>query len=102
MVALRRRTAVSQFANEAVRFVSTNVDGRSDSAAGPYDADMDSTNRAMAFLNRLTRRLQERGQGMVEYAMILVMVALVVLIALQILGRTTNNVYSNIANGLNQ
>jgi pilus assembly protein Flp/PilA len=63
---------------------------------------MDSTNLATAIRNRIARRLQERGQGMIEYAMILVMVALVVLLALQVLGRTTNGVYSNIANGLNQ
>jgi pilus assembly protein Flp/PilA len=63
---------------------------------------MDSTNLVTAIRTRIVRRLQERGQGMIEYAMILVMVALVVLLALQVLGRTTNNVYSNIANGLNQ
>jgi len=50
---------------------------------------------------RRTRR-GERGQGMVEYAFILILVAIVVLVALQVLGHTTNNLYSNIANGLNQ
>ena len=63
---------------------------------------MDSTRLLTTVRNRVARRLEESGQGMVEYAMILVMVALVVLIALQVLGRTTNGVYSNIANGLNQ
>ncbi len=47
-------------------------------------------------------REDERGQGMVEYAFILILVAIVVLVALQVLGNTTQNLYSNISNGLNQ
>jgi pilus assembly protein Flp/PilA len=46
-------------------------------------------------------REEERGQGMVEYAFILILVAIVVLVALQVLGHTTENLYSNISNGLN-
>jgi pilus assembly protein Flp/PilA len=46
-------------------------------------------------------RQDEKGQGMVEYAFILVLIAIVVLIALQVLGHTTQNLYSNISNGLN-
>ena len=42
----------------------------------------------------------EEGQGMVEYAFILVLIAVVVIIALQVLGHTTQNLYSNISNGL--
>jgi pilus assembly protein Flp/PilA len=56
--------------------------------------------------SRLRRALQriwrdEDGQGLVEYAFILVLIAMAVLIALQVLGKATNNLYSNIANGLN-
>ena len=40
---------------------------------------------------------EEDGQGMVEYAFILVMVVLVVLITLILLGNQTRNLYSNIA-----
>lgn len=42
----------------------------------------------------------ERGQGMVEYALILVLVAIVVIVVLSTLGHTVNNVYSNINTGL--
>ena len=46
------------------------------------------------------RHRRQRGQGMVEYAFILMLVAIVILIALQVLGGTTNHLYSNISNGL--
>jgi Flp pilus assembly pilin Flp len=38
----------------------------------------------------------QAGQGMVEYALIVVLVAIGALIALQVLGHATNNLYSNI------
>lgn len=37
-----------------------------------------------------------RGQGLVEYALILVMVALVVLVVMYILGPTIGKVFSNV------
>ncbi|HEY3312767.1 MAG TPA: pilus assembly protein [Anaerolineales bacterium] len=40
--------------------------------------------------------LQERGQGMVEYALILVFVALVVIAVLTITGPIVGNTYSTI------
>ncbi|HET9050308.1 MAG TPA: Flp family type IVb pilin [Candidatus Dormibacteraeota bacterium] len=42
----------------------------------------------------------ERGQGMVEYAFILMLVALVLIISVQVLGHTTSNMFSNVANSL--
>lgn len=47
-------------------------------------------------------RFQERedGQGMVEYALILVLVSIVVIVILSTLGKTVNNVFSNVSNGL--
>jgi pilus assembly protein Flp/PilA len=42
----------------------------------------------------------ERGQGMVEYALILILIALVVIVITRFLGAQVNNVYSNISNGL--
>ncbi len=48
---------------------------------------------------RCTRR-SERGQGMVEYAFILLLVAMVVLISVVVLGARTSNLYSNISSGL--
>ena len=48
---------------------------------------------------RVARRGQ-RGQGMVEYAFILVLVAMVVLVSVVVLGKQTSNLYSNISSGL--
>lgn len=42
----------------------------------------------------------EDGQGMVEYALILVLIALVVIVVLQVVGKQVNNVFSNVSNGL--
>jgi pilus assembly protein Flp/PilA len=42
----------------------------------------------------------ERGQGLVEYALILVLIALVVIVALAILGPRVANVFSQISNEL--
>jgi len=55
--------------------------------------------------NRLRRRrhlADERGQGMVEYALILVLIAVVVIVILSVMSGQVNNLYSNIGNGLNQ
>jgi pilus assembly protein Flp/PilA len=49
---------------------------------------------------RLTAR--EEGQGMVEYALILVLIAIVVIVILQVVGKQVNNVFSNISNGLDK
>jgi pilus assembly protein Flp/PilA len=62
----------------------------------------------MARLSDAARRLREhlrdkeRGQGMVEYALILVLIAVVVIIILSVVGQQVNNVFSNVSNGLNQ
>jgi pilus assembly protein Flp/PilA len=39
---------------------------------------------------------KEKGQGLVEYALILVLVAIVVIVILVILGPAISNVFSNI------
>lgn len=43
---------------------------------------------------------REQGQGLVEYALILVMVALVVIAILAILGPQIANVFSRVTSGL--
>jgi pilus assembly protein Flp/PilA len=43
---------------------------------------------------------QEEGQGLVEYALILVLVAIVVIAILTLLGPQIGNVFSGIINGL--
>ena len=45
---------------------------------------------------------EERGQGMVEYALILVLIAIVVIVIVTVVGQQVNNVFSNISNGLAQ
>jgi pilus assembly protein Flp/PilA len=44
----------------------------------------------------------EKGQGMVEYALILVLIAIVVIVILEVVGHQVSNVFSNVSNGLNQ
>lgn len=64
----------------------------------------------MDFLNSLYVRLitsfsmlkNEKGQGLVEYALILVLIAIVVILALTTLGQKTNNVFSTVGNAINQ
>ena len=48
----------------------------------------------------LYRPQNEEGQGLVEYALILVLVAVVVIVVLAILGPTIGNIFSNVINGL--
>jgi pilus assembly protein Flp/PilA len=50
--------------------------------------------RSMLFLPR------EEGQGLVEYALILVLVAIVVIVILAILGPAIGNVFSNVVNAI--
>ena len=43
---------------------------------------------------------EEKGQGIVEYAFIIVLIALAVLVTVILLGHQVNNVYSNIEKGV--
>jgi pilus assembly protein Flp/PilA len=43
---------------------------------------------------------REEGQGLVEYALILVLVAIVVILVLTFLGEQVTNVFQNIADAL--
>jgi pilus assembly protein Flp/PilA len=43
---------------------------------------------------------KEKGQGLVEYALILVLVAVVVIVVLAILGPSIGQVFSNIINSI--
>ena len=47
-------------------------------------------------------RASEQGQGLVEYAMILMLVALLLILSVAVLGHQTSNLYSNVANSLQQ
>jgi len=54
--------------------------------------------RIRAVLDQLNTR--EEGQGMVEYALIVVLISIVVIVILTTLGHNVNNVFSNISHGL--
>ncbi len=43
---------------------------------------------------------REKGQGLVEYALILVLVAIVVIVVMALLGNSITNVFQNIVNAL--
>lgn len=43
---------------------------------------------------------KEKGQGLVEYALIIVLIAIVVIVALGLLGDQITNVFENITNTL--
>lgn len=42
----------------------------------------------------------EKGQGMVEYSLIILLIALVVIILLALIGSSLSNIFSRIASGL--
>lgn len=50
--------------------------------------------------NAMLLALKEKGQGLVEYALILVLVAIVVFAALMVLGPTIGNTFSTINSSL--
>jgi pilus assembly protein Flp/PilA len=54
--------------------------------------------RTTEFVARQVER--QEGQGMVEYALILVLIAIVVVVILSTVGKRVNNVFSNISGGL--
>lgn len=53
----------------------------------------------MTYFEKLKKN--ERGQGLVEYALILVLIAIVCIIAMKYVGGTTNNVLSEVGSTLN-
>ena len=61
-----------------------------------------SAHRLVDHVHRLLHRLSERrGQGMVEYAFILMMVAIALILIVSVIGTQTGNMYNNISNSLN-
>ncbi len=42
----------------------------------------------------------EEGQGLVEYALIIALVAIVVIVAIKLVGRKVSNTYTNVAGAL--
>jgi pilus assembly protein Flp/PilA len=50
--------------------------------------------------NPMFKKMQKKGQGLVEYALILVLVAIVIIIILSVLGPAIGNVFSQIVNSI--
>ena len=46
-------------------------------------------------------QLKKKGQGLVEYALILVLIAIVVILILTFLGNQVNSTFSRISSGIN-
>lgn len=53
-----------------------------------------------AYAATMARRIPDEGQGLVEYALILVLVVIVAFIVVTLIGPWVGNVYSNIVNAL--
>ena len=58
----------------------------------------------VALIRRAVERLirSERGQGMVEYALILVLIAVVVIAVLIVLGNQIQNAFCNVSGAMGQ
>jgi pilus assembly protein Flp/PilA len=54
----------------------------------------------LAVCRLLSALARDDGQGMVEYALILVLIAVVVIVVLIVLGNQVQNVFCNISGGL--
>jgi pilus assembly protein Flp/PilA len=48
----------------------------------------------------MLKKMQMKGQGLVEYALILVLVAIVIIVILSVLGPAIGNVFSQIINAI--
>ena len=77
--------------------------------AGPTHHDLKGDSKMVDFLtalyvkavNSLSAKLKnEEGQGLVEYALILVLIAIVVIAIMKVMGRTTPNVFSEVGSHL--
>jgi pilus assembly protein Flp/PilA len=54
------------------------------------------TEKYVRMMNAINAMKNERGQTLVEYALLLVLIAIVVIAAVTLVGQKANNVYSNI------
>jgi Flp pilus assembly pilin Flp len=75
---------------------------RAEYSGEPFTSTKDSEHDRMFYLRFLTMLLDERGQGLVEYAMILGLISCAAVAALAYLGYKTNTtLYGQIENGMN-
>ncbi|WP_448601411.1 class III signal peptide-containing protein [Thermoflexus hugenholtzii] len=47
----------------------------------------------------MRNRIRERGQGLVEYGLLILLIALVVLVALTVFGQSVSSLYSQVVSG---
>ena len=59
-------------------------------------------NHSLPTPTRRVKRRDEEGQGMVEYALIIVLIAVVAAVMLLVIGHTANSFYSNVSNTLSR
>ena len=52
-------------------------------------------------MRKKIEQMKKKGQGLVEYALILVLIAIVVILILTFLGSKVNETFSKIGSGLN-
>jgi pilus assembly protein Flp/PilA len=52
-------------------------------------------------MRKKLEQLRKRGQGLVEYALILVLIAIVVILILTFLGQKVNGTFSTVGSALN-
>jgi pilus assembly protein Flp/PilA len=64
-----------------------------------YQMVLNELQRALMAFQHHTRKFNE-GQGLVEYALILVLVAVVVIFIMSVMGSTMGNIFSNIVCGV--
>ena len=65
----------------------------------PVPSEREASQHMLNSLKRFWK--EESGQGLVEYALILFLIAIVVIVALTTLGKKTNNVLTNVGAALN-
>ena len=62
---------------------------------------LDALTRPLLALGARLRRA-DHGQGMVEYALILMIITVALIIIVTMIGQQTSNMFSNVSNGLGQ
>jgi pilus assembly protein Flp/PilA len=60
------------------------------------------TEKYVRMMNAINSLKSERGQTLVEYALLLVLIAIVVIAAVTVVGQKANNVYTNIGAAINK
>ena len=60
------------------------------------------TEKYVRMMNAFNAIKSQKGQTLVEYALLLVLIAIVVIAAVTIVGEKANNVYTNVGDAINK